>query len=66
MDTLIAKANHYSQQAMDTWKLGAITATAFREVSELCLDGVRALREGDEAEAGRLIDQAAELINHLS
>jgi len=66
MDTMIAKANHYSTVAMDTWKLGAITATAFREVSELCLDAIRALREGDEYEAERLIDQAADLMGHLA
>lgn len=63
---LTARANHHSTVAMDTWKLGAITATTFREVSEGCLAATKALRDGDTEEAERLLDEAAALLDYLA
>jgi hypothetical protein len=66
-ETIAARANHYSTVAHDTWKLGALTASLFAEVTELCLAAVKDFRDyADETEATRLLDEAAALLDHVA
>ena len=65
--TIAAKANHYSTVAHDTWKLGALSASLFAEVTALCLKATTEVRDyGDVAAAARIIDEAAELLDFVS
>lgn len=61
-DQLAARANYTATQAHDAWKLGVLTASLFAEVTEGCLNATKALRSGDEDEALRLLDEAADLL----
>lgn len=66
-DQIARRAAHVAQVAQDTWTLGAITATSFREVTEQCLAAVRDLADyGDPTSASAILDDAEALLDHVS
>ena len=61
---ITAQANHIASQAIDGHRLGVITATQAREITDLTLQAVEDYRQyEDHAEAARLLDAAAALAN---
>lgn len=64
---LAARANAISTEAMDAWKLGALSASVFAEVAGGCDAALRDYRTyQDEPEAVRLLDEASALLNYMA